>query len=311
MKILVVGAGSTGGYFGGRLAEAGRDVTFLVRSARAESIRKDGLQIVSPFGDFTLQPKLISANKIASPYEVILLSVKAYGLETAMDDFAAAVGPDTMIFPLLNGMRHLNVLASRFGEKAVLGGICRISSEVDEAGRIVQLTKVQTLICGEIGAAESSRMDALNQFMQGVGFEFQLSDDIVRDMWVKWVMLATLGGITCLFRGSIGEVNAGPAGRELSLKMLAEAAAISTANGYPPTEQSLGWARSVVSSTGSNMTASMYRDLVAGVAVEADQIIGDLLERGRKHGVEATLFQAAYVNLSVYQSRLSRNTKSL
>lgn len=304
MKILVVGAGSTGGYFGARLAEAGRDVTFLVRPARAESIRKNGLQIVSPFGDFTLHPALELAGKIKSPYDVILLGVKAYGLAASMEDFAPAVGPDTMIVPLLNGMRHLDTLIARFGKAHVLGGICRISSEIDSAGRIVQLTKVQTLLSGEIGAATSPRVEALHHAMQGAGFEFLLSDDIVRDMWVKWLMLASLGAITCLFRGSIGEVDAAPGGRELALKILAEAAAISTANGYPPSEKSLSWARSVVSAAGSAMTASMYRDLIAGGPVEADQIIGDLLERGRQHGVDTPMLQAAYVNLSVYQTRL-------
>ncbi len=305
MKILVVGAGSTGGYFGGRLLEAGRDVTFLVRPSRAERIREHGLQIVSPYGDVTLHPKLISASELTSPYDLILLSVKAYGLAAAMDDFAPAVGPDTMILPMLNGMRHIDLLTERFGADAVLGCICRISSEVDRDGRIVQLTKIQTLLCGELRGGTSTRVEALQRHMQGAGFEFLLSDDILRDMWIKWLMLASLGAITCLFRGTIGEVDAAPGGRELALAILAEVAAISTANGYPPSEQALTWARSIVSAAGSAMTASMYRDLIAGGPVEADQIIGDLLQRGHQHGVETPLLQAAYVSLKVYESRLT------
>src|ERR1700733_3184844 len=139
MRILVVGAGAVGGYFGGRLAEAGRDVTFLVHSRTAENIRRGGLRIVSPRGDATLHPKLLLANEIAAPYDLILLSVKAYSLESAMNDFAPAVGPGTMILPVLNGMRHIDLLVAKFSEEAVLGGVCFVATEVDQDGRIVQL----------------------------------------------------------------------------------------------------------------------------------------------------------------------------
>ena len=110
LRILIVGAGAVGGYFGGRLAQAGRDVTFLVRPSRAKQLSRDGLRIISPHGDAVLSPKLISADKIDAPYDIIFLSVKAYALEAAMNDFAAAVGPETMIFPVLNGMRHIDIL---------------------------------------------------------------------------------------------------------------------------------------------------------------------------------------------------------
>lgn len=304
MKILVVGAGAVGGYFGGRLAEAGRDVTFLVRPKRAESIRKDGLQIVSPHGNSTIHPKLVLAGDITTPYDLILLSVKAYGLDAAINDFAPAVGPDTIILPMLNGMRHLEALTARFGEHSVVGGACRISSEVDASGRIVQLTEMQKMTYGELKAGTSQRIQALDQTMQGAGFEAHLLEDIVNDMWEKWVMLASLGAITCLFRGSIGEVEAAPGGKELALRILNECAAISAANGYPPSETSLARARSIVSTPGSKFTASMYRDMINEAPVEADQILGDLIAQGRTHGIESPLLQAAYVSLSVYQSRL-------
>ena len=149
MRILVVGAGAVGGYFGGRLAEANRDVTFLVRARRAEEIKEKGLQIVSRHGDLTLHPKTITADRIKGPYDVILLGVKSYALESAMDDFAAAVGHETMILPVLNGMRHMDLLAARFGAHAVLGGVCIVSTEIDQEGRIRQLADVQSLTYGE------------------------------------------------------------------------------------------------------------------------------------------------------------------
>jgi 2-dehydropantoate 2-reductase len=304
MRILVIGAGAVGGYFGGRLAEAGRDVTFLVRAGRAEALRKDGLQIVSQKGNSIVHPKIVSAQDIASHYDVVLLSVKAYGLEAAMDDFAAAVGPDTTIFPMLNGMRHLEVLSDRFGADRVIGGVCRISAEVDAAGRIVQLTNVDRIIYGELNGHLTERIELLNQAMQGAGFDADLSDNILQDMWEKWVMLGSLGAITCLFRGTVGEVQAAPAGNELALKILAECAAIASASGYPPTEKSGGWTRAMVANPGSSLTSSMYRDMMAGGAIEADHILGDLLARGRGFGLESPLVEAAFVNLSVYQARL-------
>src|SRR5437868_3332417 len=124
MRILIVGAGAVGGYFGGRLAQAGRDVTFLVHPSRAKQLHRDGLRIISPHGDAVLTPKLVTAEKIDAPYDLVLLSVKAYALEAAMNDLASAIGPETMIFPVLNGMRHIDLLVKRFGEHAVIGGVC-------------------------------------------------------------------------------------------------------------------------------------------------------------------------------------------
>src|SRR6202044_2754273 len=205
MQILIVGAGGVGGYFGGRLAQAGRDVTFLVRPQRAEQIQAQGLRIISPkYGDFTARPKTITAAQIASPYDVIFLSVKSYSLSAAIDDFAPAVGPQTVIIPVLNGMHHMDVLTQRFGEHAVLGGVCYVATEVDAQGRVVQLADFQSLTYGELDGKKTSRIEAVHQEFSGAGFQTAISADILRDMWQKWVFLASLGAITCLLRGTIG-----------------------------------------------------------------------------------------------------------
>jgi 2-dehydropantoate 2-reductase len=156
MRLLVVGAGSTGGYFGGRLAQAGRDVTFLVRPRRAAQLQEGGLQIVSPHGDVTVRPKLVTADDIDAPYDAVLLAVKAYSLDAAIDDFATAVGPETTIMPVLNGMRHVDILEERFGKKAVAGGVCKVATTVDSGGRIVQLATFQELVYGEWDGAVSA-----------------------------------------------------------------------------------------------------------------------------------------------------------
>ncbi|MEA2539399.1 MAG: 2-dehydropantoate 2-reductase, partial [Acidobacteriaceae bacterium] len=149
MRILVIGAGAVGGYFGGRLADAGRDVTFLVRGRQSEAIRQHGLRILSPHGNATLYPKLISTDEIAGSYDLIILCVKAYSLAVAMEDFAAAVASNTIILHLLNGMRHIELLARRFGDDSVIGGVCLVSAEIDPEGRIVQLTDIHRLVYGE------------------------------------------------------------------------------------------------------------------------------------------------------------------
>jgi 2-dehydropantoate 2-reductase len=305
-RILIVGAGAVGGYFGGRLAQAGRDVTFLVRPSRAKQLRQDGLRIVSPHGDAVLSPKLVTAEELDTPYDLIFLSVKAYALEAAMNDFATAVGPETMIFPVLNGMRHIDLLTKRFGERAVIGGVCLVASEIDDEGRIVQLADFQQLVYGERNGETTPRLQTLHATLQGAGFDARLSTDIMQAMWEKWVQLASLGAITCLMRGTIGEIVAAPGGADLSLKVLDESTAVATACGHKPSEALLARHAAAMTEPSSPLTSSMYRDLRKGAPVEADHILGDLIERGDAHGVATPLLKAAFVNLRVYQERLPR-----
>ena len=305
MRILMVGAGAVGGYFGGRLAEAGRDVTFLVHARRAEKIRSDGLRILSPHGDLTLHPKTIQAKDLTAAYDVILLSVKAYALEAAINDFAPGLGAETMILPVLNGMRHIELLTSRFGERCVIGGVCIVAAEMDKDDRIVQLADAQQLTYGERDGGTSERMNALDETMQNAGFDARLSENITQEMWQKWVQLASIGAVTCLLRGNIGEIEAVPGGADLSLKILGECSAIATACGYAPGDDFLTRIRAAMTTPGSQLTSSMYRDLVNGNRVEVDQILGDLLTRARNLGIAAPLIDAAFVNLSIYQNRLA------
>ncbi len=304
MRLLVVGAGSTGGYFGGRLAAAGRDVTFLVRTERAAHLRADGLRIVSPYGDLMMNPKLITPNDNMTPFDAVLLAVKAYSLNAALDDCAPGVGPATMILPVLNGMRHVDTLQDRFGANALIGCVCKIASVVDDQGRIVQLTGLHDLAYGEMNGEESTRTQQLNAFMQGAGFDATLSHTIEREMWEKWVMLATIGAINCLMRGTVGEVEGAHGGTGVALKLLEEVVTTVTALGHPPRQEFVRTMKDLLSARGSTTTSSMYRDLQSGRRLEADQIIGDLLARARSTDLETPLPAAAYAHLCVYQNRL-------
>ena len=303
--MLVVGAGSTGGYFGGRLAQAGRNVTFLVRAARARQLAEYGLQIVSPHGDFTLRPQILTADAISGAYDAILLAVKAFSLDSALMDMAPAVGHETMILPVLNGMRHVDSLIKRFGKKTVVGCACKIAGSVDGQGRIVQHNSTQDIAYGELDGEVSPRIQELDHFMREAGFDARLSPSIEREMWEKWILLAGLGGINCLMRGTIGDVAQAPGGSEFALAVLEEIVAVVRAVGVPPSSEFVAAARSALTAKSSSQTSSMYRDLQSGVRVEADQIIGDLVERARAAKIKAPLLGLIYTHLCVYQHRFA------
>jgi len=281
-------------------------VTFLVRPSRAKQLAQDGLRIISPHGNAVLTPKLITAEEIDTPYDLVFLSVKAYDLEAAMNDFAAAVGPETMILPVLNGMRHVDLLTKRFGEHAVIGGVCLVAAEIDDQDRIVQLADFQQLVYGERNGETTPRLQTLDATLRGAGFDARLSTDIMQAMWEKWVQLASLGAITCLMRGAIGEIVAVPGGADLSLKVLDESAAVATASGHKPSEALLARHAGAMTRPGSPLTSSMYRDLRKGAPVEADHILGDFIERGDARGIATPLLKAAFINLRVYQGGLSK-----
>lgn len=303
MRFLIVGAGSIGGYFGARLMQAGVDVTFLVRAARAEQLRSQGLQVVSPQGDVSLTPKLVTAQTLNEHFDTVIMSVKAYGLESAVRDVAPAIGPETMILPLLNGMRHVDVLKDAFGAGALIGGLCKISTTLDDAGRVLQFGGMQEFVYGEMDASPTARIRELDRIASGVITGARLSDDIELEMWEKWTMLSSLGAITCLMRGSIGDVAAAPGGRDFATGIVDEVVATITAAGRAPRPAVVDAAKQLLTQEGSPMTASMYRDMAQGFPVEADQILGDLVARAKKAGVAVPLLSAAYSALAVYQAK--------
>jgi 2-dehydropantoate 2-reductase len=307
MRLLVVGAGSTGGYFGGRLAQAGRDVTFLVRPGRAAQLRDGGLRIVSPHGDATLHPKLVTADAIAGPFDAVLLTVKGFQLDAALDDIAPAIGPETMIVPVLNGMRHMDVIARRFSPHNLVGGVLKVMTVLDDDGRIVQLAPFQSLTYGELDGSVTPRIEALDAFVRGADIGASMSTEIGREMWEKWIMLAALGAITCLMRGTVGEIEACPGGAAFTLQLLDEVVAIVRAVGVPPSEAFLVSAREQLTARGSSFASSMFRDVQRGRPIEVENIIGDLLRRGAKAGIATPLLSTACLHLLVYKNKIGRD----
>jgi 2-dehydropantoate 2-reductase len=305
MRILVLGAGGIGGYFGGRLLQAERDVTFLVRPRRAEHLARVGLAIKSPFGDYHHpSPPTILAENLREAFDVILLSCKAYDLDDAMNSIAPAVGPDTVILPTLNGMRHMDALIERFGERAVVGGLCFISSTMDDDGRVVHLNRLHTLVFGERDGRRTTRIEAIAAEIAHGAFESRSSDTIMQEMWEKWLFIATGAAITCLMRSTVGDITAA-GGTPLVHMLVDECASIATRSGFLPSDSCLARARATFSEPGSSLTASMYRDIEHGGRTEGQHLLGDLLRRGESAEAYPVL-RAANIHVATHEVRRAR-----
>ena len=303
MRVLVVGAGAIGGYFGGRLLQAGRDITFLVRPRRAGELASAGLVIKSPNGDVTLKdPPVARADTIRDKFDIVLLSCKAYDLDDAVKSLAPAVGPQTSIIPLLNGMLHLDALDRKFGRERVLGGLCAIAVTLNEKREVIQLQPMQSLTFGERDGTMSDRARAIGQLLSSIKGA-SASEHVMQDMWEKWVFLASIAASTSLMRAPVGMILAAPGGKDFLMGILDECRAVATAEGFPPRAGALERSTAMLSTEGSPLTASMFRDIKAGQPVEADHVIGDLIARGDAAKVPVPRLRVAYTHLKAYENQ--------
>ena len=303
LRILVLGAGGVGGYFGGRLAQAGADVTFLVRPARREQLVRDGLCISSPLGDLTQPVKTILAHELAPDYDLVILTCKAYDLDSSMDAIAPAMHGTCTVLPLLNGLAHLERLDARFGRAHVLGGSCGIDVMLLPDGVIRHSGTLQRIVFGERDRQPSPRTQALADALSNTSIDWEHADDVVLRMWEKLVMLSVLAAMTCLFRGNVREIMSAPGGREAAERALAANVQIATREGYAPTSAALQLAHERLTDPAGQWSASMMRDMEAGRQVEADHVIGWMLDRARAHEADETILSLAYTHLKTYERR--------
>lgn len=308
MNILVIGAGALGGYYGARLAAAGRDVAFLVRQRRAEQIAATGgIVVESPAGNAVVpNPKLVQAGALGGPYDLVLLACKAFDLERCMDDFAPAVGAGTMILPVLNGLRHMDILSARFGKEAVLGGRAMIFATLDDAGRILHQGKLAVLDYGELDGGVSPRIREVDATLSGVGFEARLRDNIMQDLWDKWVLIATVAGSTGLMRATIGDINKA-GGHPFMKGLLQDNARVAELNGRRPNNAFMANIESIIDDSESSQMASLAKDMDKGYRIEAEHIFGDLLDRVPAGGrEESTRLSTVYACVRAYEVRRDR-----
>jgi len=309
MRILILGAGGTGGYFGGRLAQAGIDVTFLVRPARAAQLQRDGLVIRSPLGDAAFPVAHVTADALpalaaARPFDLVMLSCKAYDLDSSIQAIAPAVGAGTTVLPILNGLRHYAALDARFGRDAVLGGLCFISATKADDGAIVHLDRPARLTFGERdGGAASAHVAALAAACAAAGIDHLAADDIAGEQWIKYTFLATLAAGTCLMRADVGHIVASDHGTAFMRALYDECLAVAAHAGQPIPAKAQDIALSALTKRGSPTKASMLRDLEAGQRVEAAHIVGDMLDRALAAGHAAPRLQAAYCHLQAYEAQ--------
>jgi len=313
MKILVVGAGAIGGYFGGRLLEQNRDVTFLVRPGRAAQLSASGLVIRSRMGDVSFaSPPTVLAEHLHDTFDVVLLSCKAYDLENAMLSFKPAVGNKTAILPMLNGMRHLDLLDQNFGKERVLGGQCFIAVTVNEQHEIVHLNEAHDLSFGERSGSTTERVQAIAGEFTGTRCNARLSTEIVLEMWEKWVFITTAASATCLMRASVGDIMAAPDGKEFVTGLLNECRSVAETSGQVLRDSSVNRALATLTAPGSPLTASMLRDVERNAAIEADHIVGDMLQRGAENKLtkeKMPNLTVAFTHLKTYEARRQREMK--
>lgn len=302
MRILVVGAGAIGGYFGGRLLEKGEDVTFLVREKRKQQLEKYGLLAESLHGDMTFpEPKTIQAGEKADAFDVILLSTKAYHLEGAIEDIRPFTGDSTLILPLLNGIAHMDQLTTAFGAANVLGGLCFIETTLGENGKVIQTSPVHDFVFGERSGEKTERILKLQEAFSGTKANFRLSKNIEQEMWHKYLFISTLSGVTSLFRSPIGPIRDQAFGLNTVKIVLKEASAIMRGLDAPLADGIEDAQVQKINEMGYEMKSSLQRDMEKQQAIEADHFFGYLLKKAELLDLDAPVIGAIYANLKVYE----------
>jgi 2-dehydropantoate 2-reductase len=314
MRILILGAGGTGGYFGGRLVESGADVTFLVRPERARLLKENGLVIKSPVGNAELQVATLEAGQAARKFDIVLVTCKAYDLDSALDAIEPHVEDGAIALPIMNGMAHNDRLRERLGHGRVVGGICQCSTTVNAFGEIEHLNPMARLVFGAFADQPNHLevdpvLDDLLAATSKANFTSRRADPIDQNLWEKWVMLATLAGMTTLMRASVGEIMSTKGGHDLMAEFLEEAIAVATEAEYPPSEDYLKSVKGLLFDRNSSFTASMLRDMEAGGPIEGDHIIGDMYRRARDAGLDAHLLRTAYCHVQAYEARRAKKAQ--
>src|SRR6266851_4807602 len=263
MRYLILGAGALGGYFGAMLIKGGADVTFLVRPTRAAQLKRDGLVVkTQDGGELRTQVKIVQQGQLEGTYDVVLLSCKAYDLGGAMDAIGPAMGEQSVIVPVLNGVRHIDVLTERFGSGLVLGGLTIINAALMPDGTIQQSqVRVNITAIGELDGRLSSRCTAIKTALDTGGIPVQVSDNIVAAMWMKFFGFACNATIASLSRSRAGAIASSGAGTSFVSAVIEECARVVTAEGYPPPPDTAGMIRGLFSQPNSTYGPSMLIDM--------------------------------------------------
>lgn len=304
MKILIAGAGATGGYFGARLSQAGRDVTFLVRPQREEQLRK-GLRLITADGEETIAVRTVTADRIEDPYDLVIIAVKAGALTAVLDQIAPAVGPDTLILPFLNGMAHMPELNLRFGAERVLGGIVRVVTTVTGSGAIHQMKSIATMDFGPQDGLATSELETVRAQLDVPGYELTFTTDIVDAAWKKWVFITAAGVVTCLMRGAVGDIIAA-GGKHFVDQVIVETERVAAAAGHPVTAKDHAATLQMLTEPGSVFTSSLYRDVAADLPHEGEHLLGSFVDTAAGFRLDVPLTNLALLQLRTHDLAAAR-----
>ena len=303
MKILVLGAGAVGGYFGGRMAEAGMDVTFLVREKRQKKLEKSGLKIRSPKGDFVTSPNLVTINNVDSIYDVILFTNKAYDLDEILQS-PFPVKDGSIIIPLLNGYAHMEQLRNKFPNARLFGGIAHIFSTLNDEGEIHHFNDIHSLTFGHLNNADETDGRRFFDSCSSANFSIKYSDDIIVDLWHKWVLITTVAGATTLFNATIGEIASTEHGIAFITDLHDECVTIAKSEKIKVNDDDLAQQRRFLSDKKSTWSSSMRRDMVNKSKIECAHIFLELINIADKNNVECPSLKTVMTNGEIYMRSL-------
>jgi 2-dehydropantoate 2-reductase len=301
MRVLVVGAGAVGGYFGGRLAQKGADVTFLVRERRQKQLQSNDLVIHSVKGDTQLPVKTIVAGDTSGPYDLVILTTKAYHLNEVLPTITPYIGENSTVLPLLNGIAHFDMLKEYFGEERILGGLCFIESTLNAKGEIEHYSTHHRVVYGEFNGLKSERIKQIENLFSDAKLDAVASENIKNDIWKKYIFISAMAGMTCLMRSSIGPILQSPSGPDLYERLLHEICSIGKYQEKTLDEDVWEQTMDRVNSLSHGMKSSMLRDMEKGLPIETEHFHGTLLRLAPKD-LDTPLLQTIYSTLSIYQA---------
>ena len=299
MKIVIFGSGGVGGYFGGRLAHAGQDVTFIARGAHLEAIRKNGLRVDSISGDFIVQPaKATDDPKSLGTADLILLAVKAWQLDDAIEQMKPLVGEETAIAPLLNGMEHMDTLLAAFDRKNILCGLCRISSFVEAPGHIRHVGVQPYIAFGELDNSKSERVESIREMFAALdGILVEVPADIHVTMWEKFVFISGTSGVGAYMRQPIGQYRVDPEARQMLINAMNETASVARARGVNLSESLVEETMKRIDNLPHAMLASMQKDIMEGRPSELNEQTGAVIRLGKAAGVPTPTHEKLFAAL--------------
>ncbi len=306
MKVLILGVGGLGGFFGAHLQKTNCDVTFLVRDKTKKLVSENGIKILSDFGNFKINPVLITKKDLKINYDVVIISCKAYDLDEAIADLKGSQ-KNALIIPLLNGQAHINKLEKAFKKENVFGGVAHVSSNTTSPGTIKHIGKIKRLSFGSRHSKNKHLAEEFYNICRKADFQVILSEDIDQDTWEKWVFIATIAGATTLFQSSINIVNKKPEGKRFIQSLWEECINISKANGFELRNDSKNLHEDLLFKSDFPFKASMLIDMEKKLKTEHEHIFSEFIKLGKKKKLNTSYLEICNLNMTLYEESLDQN----